>query len=93
MANKKDIEDSLAQSVEGLSRKQAADAVDHVFNFMTDCLAKGEEVRIPGFGVLAVKSKPARQGRNPSTGATIEIAARKNARFTPGKGLKDRVNS
>lgn len=93
MANKKDIEDSLAQGVDGLSRKQAADAVDQVFNYISDCLQQGQEVRLPGFGVLSVKHKPARQGRNPTTGATIEISARKNVRFTPGKALKDRVNS
>lgn len=93
MANKKDMEDSLAQSVEGLSRKQAEDCVTHVFNFMADCLRDGKEVRIPGFGVLAVKDKPARLGRNPTTGATIEISARRNVRFSPAKGLKDRVNT
>jgi DNA-binding protein HU-beta len=93
MANKKDVEDSLAQGVDGLSRKQAADAVDHVLNYISDCLQQGQEVRLPGFGVLAVKHRPARQGRNPTTGATIEIAARKNVRFTPAKALKDRVNS
>jgi DNA-binding protein HU-beta len=93
MANKKDMEDTLAQGVEGLSRKQAEDCVALMFNFMGDCLREGKEVRVPGFGVLSVKDKPARQGRNPTTGETIEISARRNVRFSPAKGLKDRVNS
>jgi len=53
---------------------------------------KGEEISIPGFGKFKVQAKPTRTGRNPSTGAAIEIAASKKVAFTPAKQLKDAVN-
>ena len=57
-----------------------------------DAAVKGDEVSIPGFGKFKVQAKPARTGRNPATGATIEIAASKKVAFTPAKQLKDAVN-
>ena len=59
---------------------------------LVDAAVKGEEASIPGFGKFKVQAKPARTGRNPSTGATIEIAASKKVAFTPAKQLKDAVN-
>ena len=54
-----------------------------------DSAVKGEEVSIPGFGKFKVQNKPARTGRNPSTGATIQIAASKKVSFQAAKALKD----
>jgi DNA-binding protein HU-beta len=51
------------------------------------------EVNLPGFGKFTVKAVPARTGRNPSTGAAIQIAASKKVSFSPAKALKDKVNS
>lgn len=92
MANKKDMADGVCAGVEGLTKKQATDAVDYVFRFITETLKKGEKVQIPGFGVLQVSERAARQGRNPKTGEAMTIAASKNIKFRPGKELKDAVN-
>lgn len=93
MATKKDISDFLFKGGEGLSAQQSNKIVDVVFDYLVDALKKGEEVKIAGFGSLGVKKQAARKGRNPSTGETIEIAARSKVRFTPAKALKDAVNS
>ena len=65
--------------------------VDAMFAAIADTASRGEEVSIPGFGKFKVKETPARQGRNPSTGEPIQIAASKKVAFTPSKTLKDKV--
>ena len=59
---------------------------------VTDALKKGEQVALVGFGTFSVRDRAARTGRNPQTGATINIAASKNPAFKAGKALKDAVN-
>ena len=59
---------------------------------ITDAAAKGDEVSLNGFGKFKVKNTPAREGRNPSTGATIQIAASKKLTFAPAKAVKDKLN-
>jgi DNA-binding protein HU-beta len=81
-----------AAAASGLTKAQAKAAVDAVFAAIKDAAVKGEEVAVAGFGKFKVAAKPARQGRNPATGATIEIAASKKVGFTPAKQLKDAVN-
>ncbi|WP_029933867.1 HU family DNA-binding protein [Thiomicrospira pelophila] len=76
----------------GMTKKDATAAVNAVTQGVTELMVKGQEVSLIGFGKFSVKDVPARTGRNPSTGATIQISARKQAKFTPGKGLKDAVN-
>ncbi|SFR53855.1 HU family DNA-binding protein [Thiomicrospira sp. ALE5] len=76
----------------GLSKKDATTAIGQVTQAVTDLMVKGQDVSLIGFGKFSVKDVPARTGRNPSTGAEIQIAARKQVKFTPGKGLKDSVN-
>ena len=76
----------------GLTKADARKAVDAVFAAITDAAAKGEEIAINGFGKFKVKDTPEREGRNPSTGATITIAAAKKLGFTPAKAVKDRLN-
>ena len=75
----------------GSNDADAKKAITAVFDQIATAAAKGEEVSIPGFGKFAVKDRPERQGRNPSTGAAITIAASKKVAFTPAKGLKDKL--
>jgi DNA-binding protein HU-beta len=92
MAGKADIVDGVAEKVEGLTKKQAAEAFDAVFDGIVRQLKKGERVQVPGFGSFAISKRAARQGRNPKTGETIKIKASKSVRFKVGKELKDKLN-
>ncbi len=73
----------------GLEKTQAKKAVEAVIAGIVDAAKKGEEVNLVGFGKFKVKDSPARQGRNPATGESIEIAASRKLRFSPAKQLKD----
>jgi DNA-binding protein HU-beta len=74
-----------------LTSKAASEAVKAFLNGIRDSLKRGERVVLSGFGTFKVKSRKARKGRNPKTGETITIAARKAPSFTPGKTLKRAV--
>jgi DNA-binding protein HU-beta len=87
--NTADIIDAVASKDDKLTKAQAKAIVDGVFAAIRDSAVKGEEVSIPGFGKFKVQDKPARTGRNPSTGAAIEIAASRKLAFQPAKALKD----
>ncbi|EQB05983.1 transcriptional regulator [Sphingobium quisquiliarum P25] len=76
----------------GLTKADARKYVDGIFSAIAGAAAKGEEVSLNGFGKFKVKDQPAREGRNPSTGATIQIAASKKLTFTPAKAVKDQLN-
>ncbi len=89
--NKNDLVATVASNT-GISKTDAANAVDGVFSAITDALKKGEEVRLVGFGTFSVAQRAATTGRNPRTGATIQIPASKQPKFKAGKGLKDAVN-
>ena len=93
MAGKADIVDHLVNQVEGLSKRAATEAAEHVFHYIAERLAEGEKVQIPGFGTFSVSFRAARKGRNPQTGKPIDIPASKGAKFKPGKSLKDAVNN
>lgn len=88
--NKNDLINEVV-SVVG-SKKMAQEAVDVVLSSITDALKKNEPVTLVGFGTFKVSSRKAREGRNPQTGETITIAARKAPKFVPGKALKEAVN-
>ena len=75
----------------GLTKKASREAVDAIASVITDTLARGEKVTLVGFGTFKVIQRKARTGRNPQTGQSIQIPAKKVARFRPGKDLKDRV--
>lgn len=75
-----------------LTKTQAKAIVDGVFKAIADAAVSGAETSIAGFGKFKVKDTPAREGRNPSTGATIAIAASKKLTFTPAKAIKDVLN-
>jgi DNA-binding protein HU-beta len=87
--NISDLVDAVAATDSKLTKAQAKAAIEATFTAIRDAAARGDEVSVPGFGKFAVQSKPARTGRNPSTGATIEIAASKALKFKPAKALKD----
>lgn len=90
--NKNDLV-TIVASKGGLSKGDAAKAVDAAFDAIIDALAgKEEEVRLVGFGTFSVSKRAASQGRNPRTGEPITIAASKLPKFKPGKQFRDAVN-
>ena len=74
-----------------LSKAEASVAVDRVLDAIQDALARGDSVALTGFGTFSIKSRPARTGRHPRTGESIEIAASKSPAFKAGKTLRDAV--
>jgi DNA-binding protein HU-beta len=89
--NKSDLIDQIAAGAD-ISKAAAGRALDAMVDAITEALRKGEQVSLVGFGTFSVKQRAARTGRNPQTGATIQIAAAKVPGFKPGKALKDAVN-
>ncbi len=89
--NKNELINAVAAN-SGVSKADAIKATNAVFDAITDALQNGGEVRLTGFGSFSVASRAARQGRNPSTRAIIQIAASKQPKFKAGKALKDAVN-
>jgi len=89
--NKNDLVATVA-SRSGLSKTDAAKAVDGVFDAIGNSLQRGQEVRLVGFGTFSVARRAATQGRNPRTGERIQIAASNQPKFKAGKGLKSLVN-
>ncbi|MCK4558260.1 MAG: HU family DNA-binding protein [Calditrichia bacterium] len=76
----------------GLSKKDAEAALSSFVDGVKSALKKGDSVTLVGFGTFSVSHRKARTGRNPQTGATIQISARKVPVFKAGKGLKETVN-
>ncbi len=91
MATTNEIADKIAGE-HGLTKAQAKAVVEAVFKQIGDAATSGTETSIAGFGKFKVKSVPERQARNPSTGATITVAASKKLTFTPAKAVKDALN-
>jgi DNA-binding protein HU-beta len=89
--NKNDLVGVVADKA-NITKAQAASAVDAVFDAVTMSLKRGDEVRLVGFGTFSVNKRAASTGRNPATGAAIKIPASNQAKFKPGKGLKDAIN-
>lgn len=89
--NKTQLIDVVALKT-GLKKAQAEAAVNAMNEAITEALAAGDKVQLIGFGTYEVKTRAARDGRNPKTGETIKIAASKAPAFTAGKALKDAVN-
>jgi len=76
----------------GLSKADSAKAVDSVFDSITSELKSGGDIRLVGFGTFLVTKRKATTGRNPQTGAAIQIPAANVPKFRPGKALKESVN-
>jgi DNA-binding protein HU-beta len=92
MATKSEFVDKVA-SESGLSKKDAGAAVDAVISTIEGELKSGGEVAFTGFGKFHVAQRGAREGRNPRTGETMQIAASRVPRFTAGSGLKKAISS
>lgn len=92
MAGKADLVNSILDSVDGITRRQATEAFDAVFAAITSALKAGDTAKVPSFGSFNVSERAARKGRNPATGESITIKASKSVRFKAGKELKEAVN-
>ena len=90
--NKNELVAAVADK-SGMSKADAGSAVEAVFDTITSGLKGGGDVRLVGFGNFTVSHREASKGRNPMTGAEVDIPARNVPKFSAGKGLKDAVNS
>ena len=86
--NKNELVDAVSARTD-LRKSEASKAVDAVFDSITAALRGGDDVRLVGFGTFSVANRAASEGRNPRTGEKIMIAASKQAKFKPGKVLRD----
>jgi integration host factor subunit alpha len=84
---KANLADKIYEKI-GLSRKEAVDIIETLFDSMKDILSEGESIKITGFGTFLVRKKSARKGRNPKTGAELEISQRKVVTFKPSLQFK-----
>jgi DNA-binding protein HU-beta len=89
--NKDDLIKAVAEHAQ-ITKTNAAQAIDGIFESITNSLKKGEAVTLVGFGSFKVSKRAARQGRNPRTGEPLSIPAATVPSFTAGKGLKDAIN-
>ena len=92
MTTKNELVSHVAEAAK-LTKAQATQAVDAVFDAIRDSLKSGGEVRISNFGIFGVAERKGGTGRNPRTGESITIKASKTPRFRPGKALKDAINA
>ena len=90
--NKTELVAAIAEKTE-LTKKEAEKALKAFTDVIAEELAKGEKIQLVGFGTFEVSERAAREGRNPMTGETIQIAASKTPKFKPGKALKDQINA
>ena len=88
--HKQELVAQVAKTAE-VSQQKAAAVINVVIHAVTNAMAAGESVSLVGFGTFSVSERPARLGRNPATGAAIDIPARKSPSFKAGKSLKDAV--
>jgi len=88
--NKTELVEQLAAKT-GLARSDVSKTLDAFLETVVETVTKGDKVQIVGFGNFEQAQRSARTGRNPATGAVIQIAASKAPRFAPGKSFKDRV--
>ena len=89
--NKAELVGSIAER-SGLSKADAGAALEAFVDTVSDGLASGDRISLVGFGTWSVNERPARMGRNPRTGDSIEIAAKKVVKFKPGATLAKDVN-
>ncbi len=89
--NRMELVAAIAEQTE-LSKKDAEKALKAFTDVVAEELKKGEKIQLVGFGTFEVSERPAREGRNPQTGQTMQIAASKAPKFKAGKALKDALN-
>ena len=90
--NKSDLIENVVQAT-GVAKKETEKVVDALFSTLKTAVKKGERVAWPNFGAFSLSERKARTGRNPQTGEPVKIKASKAMRFSPGKPLKDFLNS
>jgi integration host factor subunit alpha len=88
---KADLVNKIFDQIGG-TKKESADLVDKMFDLIRGVLSNGESVKISGFGNFIIRNKKSRVGRNPQTGQSIEISARRVLTFKPSQVLRDSVN-
>ncbi|MEE9191353.1 MAG: HU family DNA-binding protein [Candidatus Aerophobetes bacterium] len=88
--NKAQLAEEVVSRTE-LTKRAAREAVSAIISVTTDSLARQEKVTLVGFGTFQIMERKARRGRNPQTGETIQIPAKKVPKFRPGKGLRERI--
>ena len=88
---KADIVEQVSREAE-MTKKDAEQLVEIVFDSIVGSLNKGEKIELRGFGSFRVRERNARKGRNPKTGAAVSIPAKRVAYFKPGKELKELIN-
>ncbi len=88
---KAELVEAIAEKT-GLTKADATRALEATFEVITKALKKGEKVPVAGFGTFNVSKRKAREGRNPQTGETVKIPARKAVSFKAGTALKEAVN-
>ncbi len=89
--NKAELINAIAEKT-GTTKSQATTAIETFIEGVTTTLRKGEKVTLVGFGTFSISKRKAREGRNPQTGETIKIKAKKVVRFKAGKDLDTKVN-
>ncbi len=90
--NKSDLVEIIAAKLPTMARKEVDLIVDTVFDKMTHALISGSRIEIRGFGSFEIRTRPARQGRNPKTGNKVFVSTRKVPFFKVGKELKEKIN-
>lgn len=88
---KADLVEQVAREAE-MTKKDAEQLVEIIFDSITESLNKGEKIELRGFGSFRVRERNSRKGRNPKTGESVDIPAKRVAYFKPGKELKDLIN-
>ena len=88
--NKQDLVEEVSAET-GLTKAASGRVVSGITDAITDALARGEKISLVGFGTFRVAERKARRGRNPQTGETVQIPAKKAPKFNPGRGLRERV--
>ena len=91
--NKENLVKTVAEGIDGATKKDIAVVVDEVFDTIKNSLASGEKVAIAGFGSFEIAERAARECKNPRTGEPVHVDASKAPRFKAGKALKDAVNA
>jgi DNA-binding protein HU-beta len=90
--NKQELVDAVAAKT-GTTKAEAAETLDALISTITTAVTQGDTVQLIGFGSFSMGARAARVGRNPATGAEIQIPAAKTVKFTAGKAFKDAVNA
>jgi integration host factor subunit alpha len=89
---KADLSEQLYKKV-GFNNREAKEIVEAFYQEISDCLTRGEEVKLAGFGVFALRDKPERPGRNPKTGEAVPISARRVVTFHASGNLKGAIDT